>query len=465
MSKKIYIGEKMKTINKFLLVTVIFFMLSVTAVSASDNITSDNQDTLDVQDSSVTTATTQIAEKTDVKTTTDSNKISNSEDKNTKQAPVVNVITSKNYNAFFTKNPKTNQTVTSGQVMAGDILDLQGEFRDVNFTIDKKNITITSVGRTAKLYNCTVNVQGMNSQGSQVHNLTIHNNKPYCSGIYTNITKNIYLANNTIHVHGIFSFAIACDEMNESTIINNTIKTTQTAGVTDIGDSNYNRTHTALPMGNCYYNYIVNNTVSSDRANGIYFSAYGSGLFRGGYCDNNIIEHNYVTGGNTSWSYTIQVMGKNNIIHNNTVNQGYRGISTQDFKNNTITYNKVNATAQGIYACEGAIVKNNEVRVNFSTVGIETGGPDVVLENNRIYSNSGAGIIIGSSNFNVTNNYILSTEGYGIYSKGNHKNILIQKNNITSGKTGIYFKKQSSSKKVNYVTAKNNVITPIAIAT
>ena len=87
----------MKTINKFLLVTVIFFMLSVTAVSASDNITSDNQDTLDVQDSSVTTATTQIAEKTDVKTTTDSNKISNSEDKNTKQAPVVNVITSKNY--------------------------------------------------------------------------------------------------------------------------------------------------------------------------------------------------------------------------------------------------------------------------------------------------------------------------------------------------------------------------------
>ena len=448
----------MKGINKFLLVTVILFMLSVTAVSASDNITDDTQDTLDVKDSSVTTHTAQISEKTDIQASTDSNKISNSEDKNIKQAPVVTVITSKNYNNFFTKDPKTNQTISSGQVMAGDVLDLQGEFKGVNFTIDKKNVTITSVGRTAKLYNCSVNVQGLNSQGSQVHNLTIHNNNPYGTGIYTNITKNLYIANNTIHVHGVFAFAIACDEMNESTIINNTIKTTQTAGVVDIGDSNYNRTHTALPMGNCYFNKIVNNTVSSDRANGIYFSAYGSGLFRGGYCDNNIIDHNYVTGGNTSWSYTIQVMGKNNIIHNNTVNQGYRGISTQDFKNNTITYNKVNATAQGIYACEGAIVKNNEVRVNFSTVGIETGGPDVVIENNRIYSNSGAGIIIGSSNVNVTNNYILSTEGYGIYAKGNHKNINIRKNNITSGKTGIYFKKQSSSKKVNYITVKNNVI-------
>ena len=60
-------------------------------------------------------------------------------------------------------------------------------------------------------------------------------------------------------------------------------------------------------------------------ANGIYLSVYGSGRFLGGYSDNNLIKGNTVTGGNTSWSYTIQIMGKNNVIDGNNVSGGYRG--------------------------------------------------------------------------------------------------------------------------------------------
>ncbi|OED30486.1 right-handed parallel beta-helix repeat-containing protein [Methanosphaera sp. WGK6] len=446
----------MKTINKFLLITMVLFMVGLSCVSAGDTSNDinhqDNSLNKDISDVNTNiTSTNDITSKT-VKTiqttSSDKNIVNTTPTKTIKQATTK--ITSNNYNYYFRFNETSNMTQTTSLVQSGDLLDLQGTFTNVNFTIDKTNITITSTGKTAKLYNCTVNIQGINSTGATVTNLTIENSNYYGSGIYVNVTKNILVANNTIHVNGPFAFAMAADQMNNSLIIDNYLETSHR---TDM-----NRTHTALALGLSFYNNIVNNTVHSDQANGIYFSFWGSGLFQGGYCDYNNVTGNTVTGGDTSWSYCIQIMGTGNIISKNKVEYGYRGISTQDFTNNTIIGNEVNATAQGIYACEGAIVSNNIVHVNSSTTGIEIGGDGAILTNNTITSNDGPCIIISGSQIVIANNSLMSSEGYGIYSKGKYTNITIEGNNITSKKVGILFKKQSSSKKINYISVTKNRI-------
>jgi len=451
----------MRNINKYILLTLILLVVSIGVVSASDtsnNTVSDNTNLVKSTDSTdkvVSTATDNLnKEKETINKEMTTDKI----EKNVKTATKPIKITKDNYNQFFTFNTKTNLTGTTGLVQAGDILDLQGKFSNVNFTIDKANMTITSIGKTANLTNCSVTVQGLNASGSSIYNLTIRNYNPYGTCIHVNITKNLHIENNTVHTNSRFGFGIACDEMNNSVIQYNYVETSQTVGYIDIGDSNFNRTHTALVLGASYYNEIRNNTVRSDRANGIYLSLYGSGLFRGGYSDFNLITGNDVKGGNTSWSYTIQVMGKNNTITYNKVTGGYRGISTQSFTDNIIMYNKVNATAQGIYACEGAIVANNTVLVNDSTVAIEVGGPGAIIENNTIHANRGSGITIAAGNTIVRNNNITSTDSYGIYSKGKYQNINITNNTIESGKDGIMFKQQSSSKRNNFINVAYNKI-------
>ncbi len=363
-------------------------------------------------------------------------------------------ITQSNWSTYFRFDSALNRTVSTSMVTAGSTLNLQGEFHDVNFTIDKANITITSVGKTAMLYNCTVQVQGIESSGSTVCNLTIRNSNYYGTGIYTNVTSNITIRDNNVTVNGPFAFACANDQLNNSLIVNNTFRT--------MTREDTHRTHTSLVFGSSYYNNIENNTVLSDDANGIYFSAWGSGLFQGGYCDYNNITGNYVQGGYsenvTSWCYCIQVMGTGNIITRNNVTGGYRGISTQDYTNNTITYNEVNATNQGIYACEGSFTGNNLVHVNGTAVGIVAGGSGAIIENNTITTEQGYGIQVSASNVNLFNNSIETQSGYGIYGKGQYTNINITNNTIISGKTGIIFKQQSSSKRINYVNVTRNVI-------
>ncbi|WP_303222209.1 Ig-like domain repeat protein [Methanosphaera stadtmanae] len=496
----------MKTINKFLLATIVLLMVGLGCAAAADSSSNSTIATVhetsslsgDIQSSSIeptltkdiqTTNKDNIKEKTsdsstksiqtkDTQKKTTSNsfskdvtnkntqvsknvekdtkiiettkKESNTQPTKTVKKATVTTITPDDYDLYFRYNPKTNKTESTTLVSAGDVLDLQGTFKNVNFTIDKSKITITSIGKTAKLYNCTVNVLGLQSAGSSVHNLTITNNNYYGSGIYLNVTKNILVANNTIHVWGPFAFALPCDRVNNSLVIDNYLETSCREDT--------NRTHTATPWGLSYYNNIVNNTVVSDQANGIYFSLWGSGLFQGGYCDYNNVTGNDVTGGDTSWSYTIQIMGTGNIISYNNVRGGYRGISTQDFTNNTIIFNEVNGTAQGIFACEGAIVANNTVHVNGTTTGVEVGGDGAIIENNTITSNSGSALVISASNINIKNNYLWSTLGYGIYSKGKYINLNISDNTIISGKIGILFRKQSSSKKINYVNVTKNVI-------
>ena len=480
----------MKTINKLLVVTLIMIMVGLGCISAADNsttatpVSADTSISEDIQAPSESIQTTQKTVEKSVQTdnakevkkatttskaiseninttkttnkniksdksTTNKNLTSNNDKKETKQALEI-TITQKEHGMYFRYNNETQLTESTNLITAGSTIILSGEFRNVNFTIDKPNITLKGENNKVRLYNCTVTVAGLNSENATVENLRINNSNTYGTGIYINVTKNVTIRNNVAFVNGPFGFALAADKMNNSLIEGNTLETACRADTI--------RTHTAAAFGSCYFNNIRNNKVTSDAANGIYFSVYGSGLFQGGYCDDNNVTGNRVLGGNTSWSYSIQIMGTRNIISNNTVNHAYRGISTQDFTNNTITRNYVNATSQGIYACEGAIVTYNEVHVNDTTTGIEIGGNGVLVKNNNISSNAGSCIVINANDAIIENNYLWSTESYAIYSKGQYKNIIIRNNTMTAQKMGILFRRQSTTKRINNVLVSRNAI-------
>lgn len=67
---------------------------------------------------------------------------------------------------------------TKDTIKSGDIINLQGTFNDTEFIIDKDNLSITSIGKTASLFDCTVYLQGQNNiKNSSISNLTINNTK------------------------------------------------------------------------------------------------------------------------------------------------------------------------------------------------------------------------------------------------------------------------------------------------
>lgn len=458
----------MKSTTKLLLVTMIVLMVSLGCTSATDvndttsdvNIqthTNDMNLETSIQKADTKPTITKNVETTSAKNTTKTIKketkkttTKNNEDNKEVKRGSSYQITEADYDLYFRHNDTTNKTETTDLVQAGDIIDLRGVFTAKNFTIDKANITLTSIGRNARLYNCTAEIQGLKASGSKIINLTITNNNYYGTGIYVNITNNVTIEHNKVVVNGPFSFALAADKMNNSYVYLNELETKMREDTA--------RTHTAATFGSCYYNRIANNTVKSDAANGIYLSVYGSGLFQGGYSSYNNITGNKVIGGDTSWSYTIQVMGTGNRIAYNAVNGGYRGISTQDMVNNTIINNSVNGTNEGIYACEGAIVINNSVHVNGSTTGITIGGDGVLLTNNNISSNNGSCIVISANKVTIENNDLWSTESKAIYGKGQYSNIIIRNNTIRAKTVGIEFRRQSTTKRINNILVTRNTI-------
>ena len=455
---------------KCLLITSILLMIGLTTVSAtdlSDNTglpnqltTSMNYNSMDntIVDSSSANSKTVQDDSVDTIDTPNQKNYTNSNLKN--DYAVVTDITEENYNQYFRYNAKKGHTETTELVYEGDILNLQGTFTGLNFTIDKSNVILTSIGKTAKLYNCTPSIMGENTTGIQIHNLTITNNNDYGMGIYINHTQNATIANNTVLCWGYSGFGFVGNFMYHSTIQDNYFKTTFREGFENSDINTYQAMHSASVFGYADYNNIINNTMTCLRSNGIYFSIWGSGLFVGGPCNFNNVTGNTVYGGDTAWSYAIQAIGANNTITYNKVQGAYRGISTQDYPGIVIRYNDINATAQGIFACEDAIVTDNKIRVNSKCVGIEISGNNAIVSKNNISTENGTGILIGSSytNIKVHNNTIQTTNGYGIYTKGKSSKINITYNHINSGKEGIMFKKLSSNKKPNYLYVGNNII-------
>jgi len=445
----------METKSKFLLFALIILLVGLGAVSAAENTTDTTQTTDTTPGNEITTdvmdtSDNLIQDRTTSNVKTSNNKtIEKNKEKETtvKEARTITIASSAGItNLFF------NSTGTTNMISEGDTINLKGTFTNTNFYIDKP-ITLTSLDNDATLTNCMVMIYTSGS-GSTISNLVIRNDAEGVTGIAINCANNILVENNDVRVRG--TKAHAFDAItNRSVIRSNYFETIDT----EVPDG---RVHTAMVFSNSMYNIIANNTAYSEAANVIYLSSYPgqTGLGPAGLSNYNNITGNNLTGGNSGWCYTIQMMGSNNIASYNTVSGGYHGIDSGGY-NNTIEYNDVSGWARGITTTRNTIVRNNNIHVINSSVGILVTEDNAQIINNTISTENGNAIEFSVNNVTIDGNEI-TTQSYGIYGKPSTKNpispVNILNNKITSNKKGIYFTNSGYSGYINNITVDNNHI-------
>ncbi len=300
------------------------------------------------------------------------------------------------------------------------------------------------------------------ASNSVIQNLQIQNSNEQGIGVYLVGVDNVTIKNNNLQMNALHGYGIVATRSNYTKIINNTIKQTPT-----INDA----THCAILFGDCHYNTISQNNIeiiiktSSNgmvNANGIYLCTYNTTLIDGGLCNYNNITNNTIKGGNTSFCYTIQMMGNYNLAQDNTVYDGYIGISSAGSENKIIN-NTISALKKGISAGLNTTIDGNLINLNDDANGIEIikVNGNIVL-NNEITTTNIAGIIIESCSDNILkNNTIKTNSAEGILLKGDNgnKNNTLINNIIITNSTGILLKRQSRVKKPNNITIQNNTIT------
>lgn len=278
-------------------------------------------------------------------------------------------ITQNNYDNYFYKF--NGQIKNESGIVAGDTLKI-GNISDRGFVIDRQ-LTLMPLNNTSKISNGFIHlVKG--SDGSTVSGLTINNTKGALSinGIYVG------------QLHGIW-----ITKSNNNTIVNNTIRIANAAGVyaMPMGWSSYNRIigndmstyiTCVMVMGQCHYNIISKNKLETLDYNDlivsnlIYFNPFGHADYGGSpLCLGNVISDNYLKAFcNGAMSIVLQLVYENHInttIANNTIIRGSYGISLYSDnatvynntiiessisvsamgKNISVTYNNVTGTSQG----------------------------------------------------------------------------------------------------------------------
>ena len=353
-------------------------------------------------------------------------------------------ITEENYNSYF--NNKGNLISTS--VKDNDTLIISGELKDKNFIIQRSvNIRGTD---DVKLQNCMFTLSG-GASGSSISNLNIYNTKETTYGIFLNGVSKCVIHDCFIRNTGASSYTICiANDANYNNVTNNVL---QTYGITYGHGS---RSTSPLIISGAHYNYVADNDIQCDDANGIYLSKFSGGPLKGGDSNFNIIYNNTIKYNvlPTSWAYGIQVMGSNNLVTSNRIIGAYLGISGginttisnnwiinvtgADFnnidveiggtgaistsmgsivRNNHIVNAKISSTGAGISVSDRCVVENNDVEVLLSGVGIRPQGSNVVIQNNTISTISGAGILNYKTQFfnlYVLDNRITSMSGVGI---------------------------------------------------
>ena len=300
---------------------------------------------------------------------------------------------------------------------------MKGSISNLNFTIDKK---VNIEGTSSNLKNLKITLLS-GASGSSISNLNIANAKDYTYGIFLNGANGCSIKDCTIQNTGRSSYCICV--ANGANYNNVTANYLKTSGATYGHGA---RSTPPLLVSGSHYNYVADNNVEVDDANGIYLSDYAGGPVNGGLSNyntiyNNTIHYNVLP---TSWSYGIQVMGGNNTIKRNTVIGGYRGISTAntgyDIKRilgNTIIDNKV----------------INVTGADYNHPGIEIGGEyGIVASYNSYVANNiiiGAKVISSCAGISaldyciVENNWIdVTVDGRGIMASGS--NIIIRNNTV-----------------------------------
>jgi hypothetical protein len=241
-----------------------------------------------------------------------------------------------NYNTYF----NSSGNIISGKLKSGDVLDCSGTFNGLTFVINIP-LTITSTDGTAKFTNCAFKfIKG--ADGSNISNLDAKQIKNEHSPIFaSNSVSNITFTNNTLFSNQTKSFPMSFTNVSRINVFNNRVQVnsytkgaSQPSVIVFFGGSNCN---------------VSGNTVITNDSNGIYFSTFGEGGGAGEQSEASMVS-NYIFNNTvysiraipSSFSYPIQVMGRNNIILNNTIHDAYVGISCTSFGNQIIGNNIYN---------------------------------------------------------------------------------------------------------------------------
>ena len=304
--------NKMKLPSILALIVIIF--LSLSAVSASENIDlvtnatdsaiddtiaisdSNNNLTSGFDDSNHEITDNDLITDTNDSSPKESNKLGSSyEDPDTLSSEPI-IIDSSSYSQYFDSNGK----IKSGTLKDGDTIKIKS-ISDKIFTIDKRLNIISDDG--ASLSNCLIRlVKG--SSGSVLENLKIVNTKEkinnyYLSGISIIDSSENTIKNSIINVSLHKCFAIMMSNASYNKIINNTL----ISGLSS-----------TIPMTASSCNEIRDNYLESEYTNMIYQSAYGNGDFmpiEDEVCSGNIIANNYLKSRNgtyNSYCYAIYLM-------------------------------------------------------------------------------------------------------------------------------------------------------------
>ena len=432
-----------KKIN-FILI-LLLLLVSISAVSAAedynDTIASDNNDIEEVT--------------SDVLTSDDEIVASNP-----------HTVTYSNYSSYF--DSKGN--LISSDVQDGDTIILGDNFVDKKFNFEK-SLNVKGL-ENYKLSNCMLTFSG-GASASVISDLNIANTKDTTYGIFLNGVSNCIVKNCFINNTGASSYAICiANDANYNSIENNSFNA---YGITYGHGS---RSTPPFLISGAHYNYVANNQISCDDANGIYLSSFAGGPLRGGNSNfnmifNNTIKYNVLP---TSWAYGIQLMGENNIVEKNKVIGAYLGICGG--KNTTVIDNTIiNVTGadfnhpgipvggDGAIVCaEHSIIRNNVI---LNAHVISTGGGIVVsdhslAENNyvQVTNGSGVGIKPQGSNITIKNNTIFTTVGAGVLNyKTQFYNLYVLNNNITSQSgVGVLIQRLSAKKMPGNITVSKNTI-------
>ena len=378
-------------------------------------------------------------------------------------------VNSSNYATYFNDDGQATSAVKSG-----DTISIEGDFSKKNFTF-KTPVNIVGLEEN-KLENCIFTFYG-DASGSNVSSLNIINTIDYHYGIFLNGASNCLITGCTIVNKGLSSYPICvANNANYNNVTDNYLKA---YGIREGYD-----TWSIFPLviSGSHYNYIANNQLECQDANGIYLSSFSGGPLKGGNSNfniiyNNIVHYNVLP---TSWSYGIQLMGLNNTVKANKIIGAFLGISGgqnsliidnsiinitgADYnhigvevggdgaisaakgsivRNNTIINAKVMATGAGISVSDDCTVEDNYIEVKLNGVGIAPGGSGILIKNNTIITDGSSGIsnakgmITSVNNLTIIQNNIVSKSGVGILikktsSKNRPKNIVIRSNTINN---------------------------------
>ena len=242
-----------------ILLVLLLLLISISAVSAID----DANETVMGSDEAILDE----VDSTDVLTSTNEDVVSSGS----------HTITASNYANYF--NSKGDLISTS--VKDGDTIVIGDNFNNKKFNFEK-SINIVGSGNV-KLKNCMFTFTG-GASGSSISNLNIANTKDTTYGIFLNGVCNCTITNCFINNTGTSSYTICvANNANYNNVTNNNLNE---YGITY---GHGTRSTPPIVISGAHHNYIANNAITCDDANGIYLSSFAGGPLKGGESNYNFI--------------------------------------------------------------------------------------------------------------------------------------------------------------------------------